>query len=108
LLFQLVGRLTSNSMLGAAAETGTTTPRTAQYSPFGLSGASAATRRADCTTAPDVGSPMAPGGMKVPASLVQASWGELAAVWANAAPAQLVANATLRSAVWSALPPRAA
>jgi hypothetical protein len=60
-------------MLGAAAETGTTTPRTAQYSPFGLSGASAATRRADCTTAPDVGSPIALGGMKVPASLVQAS-----------------------------------
>src|SRR6476659_2839879 len=55
LLFQLVGRLTSNSMLGAAAETGTMTPRTAQYSPFGLSGASAARLAPRRPTQPDGG-----------------------------------------------------
>jgi hypothetical protein len=88
LLFQSVGRLTSNSMLGAAADTDTMTPRTAQNSPFALSAASAATSRADCTTAPDVGRLMALGAIKAPASLAQASWGEPVGDCATAPPAK--------------------
>src|SRR5215217_3569093 len=60
-------------MFGASAETGTITPRTAQCSPFGLFGASAAAKVADCTTAPDVGNPIALAGMNVPAMREQAS-----------------------------------